>query len=141
MARKPEITLKLPKKDFTTLKSLLSGGELKVRTVKRINVLLQMHEGLPSPLVAKAACVTPETARAIVAHYKEGGIKRAIYDAPRPGNKPILDEKSGSKIIAMVCSTPPNGRARWTLELIKEHTIKNKIVDKIGKRNYSSVTS
>ena len=44
--------------------------------------------------------------------------KRAIYDAPRPGQKPLLDDEHGQRIIAMVCGPPPAGRARWTVRLI-----------------------
>ena len=133
MARKPHITLNLPKKDKQALNSMLSGGNLKVRTAKRINVLMQMNDGLPSPAAAKAARVTPETARAIVARYKAGGILKALYDAPRPGGKPVFNQKTGSQVIAMVCSKPPEGRARWTLDLIKEQVLKKGIVRSIGR--------
>jgi len=132
MARHPEITVKLKKKEIIELKKLLSGGENKVRTIKRANVLLLMHDGLSSPKAAKSAQVTPETARAIVSRYHSGGLKRALYEAPRPGKKPLLNEKTGSKIIAMVCEEPPGGRERWTLSLIQEEAIRRKIIPTIG---------
>lgn len=132
MARHAEIKVKLKKKEKQTLQKLLSGGECKVRTMKRANVLLLMNNGLSSPKAAQGAQVSPETARAIVARYHDGGLKRALYDAPRPGNPPLLDEKTGNRIIALVCGPPPSGCERWTLRLIQREVIKKRIIKTIG---------
>lgn len=132
MARHPEITVKLSKNEVSQLKRLLSGGELKVRTLKRANVLLLMNNGLSSPKAAQASQVTPETARAIVTRYHSGGLQRALYDASRPGKEPLLNAKTGNRIIAMVCGDPPSGRERWTLSLIQQEAIRRKIVPTIG---------
>ena len=33
----------------------------------------------------------------------------------------------------MVCSDPPEGRARWTVRLIAEEVVKRKLVPKVGR--------
>jgi hypothetical protein len=65
-------------------------------------------------------------------HYLESGLERAIYDASRPGQKPLLDSEQGQRIIAMVCGPPPAGRARWTVRLIAEEAVKRKLVAKVS---------
>jgi hypothetical protein len=36
-------------------------------------------------------------------------------------------------VIAMVCSDPPAGRARWTMRLIAEEAVKRKLVPRVGR--------
>jgi hypothetical protein len=64
--------------------------------------------------------------------YGEGGLERAIYDAPRPGQKPMMDVEQGQRIIAMVCGPPPAGRARWTVRLTAQEAVKRKLVGHVA---------
>jgi hypothetical protein len=63
---------------------MLSGGLQPVRTVLRALALGQM----------------------------DGGLERALFEAPRPGKSPVLDQEQRQRIIAVACSPPPKGRAR-----------------------------
>jgi len=65
--------------------------------------------------------------------YLDGGLERALLDAPRPGKTPALDQQQQQRIIAVVCSPPPEGRARWTVRLLTEEVINRKLVPKVGK--------
>lgn len=49
--------------------------------------------------------ISAKAAWEIGKRYQEGGLERAIYDAPRPGQKPLLDAEHGQRIIAMVCGS------------------------------------
>jgi putative transposase len=40
----------------------------------------------------------------------------------------VLDANQKQRIIAMVCSDPPAGRARWTVRLVAEEAVKRKLV-------------
>ena len=55
------------------------------------------------------------------------------YDKQRPGAQRLLDTKQGQRIIAMVCSDPPEGRARWTVRLSAEEAVKRKLAPKVGR--------
>jgi hypothetical protein len=65
-------------------------------------------------------------------HYYEGGLQWAIYDAPRPGQKTLLNSEQNQRIIAMVCGLSPVGRARWTVRLIAEEAVKHKLVEQVS---------
>jgi hypothetical protein len=45
---------------------------------------------------------------------------------------PIIDGEAGARILAMICGEPPEGYAKWTLELIAEKTVELKIVPTVS---------
>ncbi|MGH9629537.1 MAG: IS630 family transposase, partial [Bryobacteraceae bacterium] len=65
--------------------------------------------------------------------YQQGGMERALYEKQRPGAAEVLDESQKQRLIAMVCSSPPQGRARWTIRLVAEEAVKCKLVPRVGR--------
>jgi putative transposase len=49
------------------------------------------------------------------------------------GAAEVLDESQKQHLIAMVCSSPPEGRARWTVRLVAEEAVKRKLVPRVGR--------
>jgi transposase len=74
-----------------------------------------------------------KTVREIRDRYRQSGLERALYDKPRPGAVPRLDASQRQRVIAMVCSDPPEGRARWTVRLLTEEAIRRKLVSSVGR--------
>jgi putative transposase len=126
------LKVRLERRHREKLKRLLSGGVQPVRVVRRALVLQQLHEGKTASQVAASVKLSEKAAREIGRRY-EGGLSRALYDKQRPGAKPILDDSQRQRIIAMVCSDPPEGRARWTVRLIAEEAVKRKLVHRVGR--------
>ena len=58
----------------------------------------------------------------------------ALYEKQRPGAKHLLDPSQKQRIIAMVCSDPPEGRARWTVRLVAQEAVKRKLVPRVGRK-------
>ena len=46
----------------------------------------------------------------------------------------LLEPAERKRIIAMVCSDPPAGRARWTVRLVAEEAVKRRLVPKVGRK-------
>jgi hypothetical protein len=65
--------------------------------------------------------------------YCKSGLDRALYDAPRPGAEPVLNASQKQRVIAMVCSDPPEGHGRWTVRLITEEALKREIAPQVGR--------
>ncbi len=82
---------------------------------------------------AEVLNITPRTVINICSYYSSGGIESALNDDPRPGRSVEIDDRIKSKIVAIVCSDPPEAFDRWTLELIQEQVIKDDIAEKISK--------
>ena len=132
MARRP-VPIKVKPKDRTQIVELLRGGIQQVRVVLRALVLRQLGDGFTAPQVAQSLPLTPKAIRQIAHRYNSSGLGAAVYEKQRPGAKEILDDSQKQRIIAMVCSEAPEGRARWTVRLIVEEAIKRKLVPKVGR--------
>jgi len=113
--------------------SLLSGGVQQVRVVLRALALLQLARGVSAPQIAGLAPITPQAIRKIGHRYREGGLERALYEKRRPGAEALLQASEKQRIIAMVCSDPPEGFARWTVRLVAEEAVKRRLVPRVGR--------
>jgi putative transposase len=115
------------------LANLLSGGVQQVRVVLRASALLQLAKGASAPQIAKVVPLTAEAIRGIGRRYQQGGLERALYEKQRTGAAEVLDDSQKQRLIAMVCSSPPQGRARWTVRLVAEEAVKRKLVPRVGR--------
>ncbi len=127
------LQIQLPRKDKQALQELRRGGIQQVRVVLRALALLQLADRQSPPQVARNLRLTAKAVRAIGWRYQQEGLERALYEKPRPGAAPLLAPSQQQRIIAMVCSDPPEGRARWTVRLIAQEAVKRKLVPKVGR--------
>ena len=132
MARHP-VPIKVRSKDLRQIGRLLRGGIQQVRVVLRALVLNQLAAGVTAPQIGKTVPLTPKAIRQIAHRYNSSGLDAALYEKSRPGAKPVLDATHKQRIVAMVCSKPPEGRARWTVRLIVEEAVKRKLVPRVGR--------
>src|SRR5216684_8904406 len=115
MGRGIRFQIKLSARDRDQLDELLSGGLQPVRTVLRALALRQLDQGQSTPAVGASLGLSAKAVWQIGKRYLDGGLERALFDAARPGKAPALDPQQQQRIIAVVCSPPPEGRARWTV--------------------------
>jgi putative transposase len=120
-------------KDRKVLQKLLSGGVQQVRVVLRAVALLQLAKGVSAPRIAGMLPLTAQAIRKIGHRYEEGGLERALYEKQRPGADALLEDSEKQRIIAMVCSDPPEGFARWTVRLVAEEAVKRRLVPRVGR--------
>ena len=130
---RPPLSIDVPHKDQEELARLLSGGIQQVRVVLRALALLQLAKGASAPRIADVIPLTPQAIRKVGHRYERGGLESALYEKQRPGATAVLDASQKQRIIAMVCSTPPAGRARWTVRLVAEESVKRKLVPRVGR--------
>src|SRR5215831_6301583 len=114
MAR-PALQIKVKPSDRRKLKDLLDGGIQQVRVTLRAVALLQLSGGASAPRISEVLPQTPQATRKIGHRYEQGGFDCAIYEKARPGPAEVLDDTQKQRIIAMVCSDPPDGYARWPI--------------------------
>ena len=127
------LRVRLPKRHRDKLDAVLKGGVQPVRVVLRALSLLQLHDGQSASEVAANVRLTSKAVREIGRRYQDAGWERALYDQPRPGAVPRLTAAQRKQIVAMVCSDPPQGFARWTVRLIAEEAVKRKLVPGVGR--------
>jgi DDE superfamily endonuclease len=111
---RPPLQIDVTPKDQKELAKLLSGGVQQVRVVLRALALLQLAKGTSAPQISQFISLTPQAIRTIGRRYQRGGLESALFEKQRPGAATVLDDSQKQRIIAMVCSDAPEGRARWT---------------------------
>jgi putative transposase len=132
MARSP-LRIEVTKKDQKELRRLLASGVQQVRVVLRAVALLQLAQGVSAPRIAGMVPLTAQAIRKIGHRYQQDGLQRALYEKERPGAAALLEDSQKQRMIAMVCSDPPEGRARWTVRLVAEEAVKRRLVPRVGR--------
>ena len=130
--------VKLSEQERQYLQKIVKSGKDKARKIARCRVLLLADEakGKTDEEISNALDVCLTTIFNIRRHYHQGGLERAIQEAPRSGQPPKFNGKSMAKITAIACSKPPEGNARWSLRLLADRAVELDIVETIS---YNSV--
>jgi transposase len=97
---------------------LLNGGKHAARRLKRAQILLATDAGASDEEIARSIGVGGSTVYRTKRRFVLGNLKAALNEEPRPGTRRKLSGKEEALLVATACSKPPQGRARWTLELL-----------------------
>jgi transposase len=108
----------LTQDERNALAALLSGGKQPARKLKRSQILLAADAGVSDEDIALSVGVGGSTVYRTKRRFVEGNLERALSEEPRPGAERKLTGKEEALLVATACSSPPAGRARWTLELL-----------------------
>jgi len=114
------------------LLALLKGGRARVRKTNRARILLLADEGRTDQEVAEVLLTSVSTVERTRKRFVEGGLGRALEEAPRPGGERKLDGRQEAHLVALACSDPPEGRQRWTMQLLADRLVEVGVVDGIS---------
>jgi transposase len=114
------------------LRDLVRKGKLSARKLTRAHVLLRADEGAVDTAIAEALHVHVATVERTRRRFVEGGVDWALNERSRPGQVRKLGVKQEAYLIALACSKPPEGRARWTLRLLADKLVKLEIVEDVS---------
>src|SRR5437016_9686756 len=106
------------------LTAMLSKGKRAARKLKRAQILLAADAGRSDEEIARAVAVGGSTVYRTKRRFVEGNLERALSEDPRPGAERKLTGKEEALLVATACSSPPAGRARWTLELLADALVR-----------------
>ena len=130
---RPPLPFRLKRQDAQAVDTVLHGGVQQVRVVLRALALRHLDRGASAPAVARLVPLTAQAIRKIAHRYRTGGLASALYERPRPGAAEVLAPGEKQRIVAMACSAPPPGRARWTVRLIAQEAVKRRLVPRVGR--------
>jgi transposase len=106
------------------LTALLSGGKHAVRRLKRAQILLAADAGVSDEVIATSVGVGGSTVYRIKRRFVEGNLEFALSEEARPGAARKLTGKEEALLVATACTRPPEGRKRWTLNLLAGEMVK-----------------
>jgi transposase len=108
----------LSDEERTQLMALLNGGKHAARKIKRAQILLAADAGMSDDVIATSLSVGGSTVYRTKRRFVEGNLDQALSEEARPGAGRKLSGKEAALLVATACSNPPEGRKRWTLDLL-----------------------
>lgn len=129
MAKKYIVELALGERE--ELRALLQGGKARVRRQYRARILLLADEGRTDEDIARVLHVGRCTVERARKRLVEEGLEAALSDRSRPGRARKLNGKQEALLVALACSDPPEGRLRWTMQLLADRLVELRVVDSI----------
>lgn len=128
--------IKLTKEERTELSQLIKSGKHSARVLGRARILLLLDrsQGQERKLqeIAEAMLTSIGTVSNVKRRYLKDGLEHGLRDRPRPGAKPKIDGEVEAHLIALTCSEPPEGQARWTLRLLADKLVELELVESIS---------
>lgn len=105
------------------LPELTRRGTTRARRLRRAQILLAADDGATDATIATTLHVGHATVGRIRQRFVAGGLDWALDERPRPGARAKLDGKAGAYLVALACSDPPDGRTRWTMQLLADRLV------------------
>jgi transposase len=100
--------------------------------VRRAQTLLLAADGQIDEAIASALQIAVTTVERTRRRFVEEGLDLALKERPRPGGTPKLDPKQQAFVVALACTKPPEGRERWTLQLLADRVVELQVVPDIS---------
>ena len=129
MAKRYRVTL--TDEERKGLESLTRKGTASVRMVRRAQTLLLASEEQRDAEIAKALHIGVATVERTRRRCVEEGVEASLRERPRPGARPKLGPKERAFVVALACTKPPEGRRRWTMQLLADRVVELQIVPDI----------
>ena len=129
--------VKLSDEERQQLNTLIRSGKHAARKLLKARILLKADvseggEGWSDSQIAEALDTSVDTVARTRQRLVEEGFEAALaYKySPASARPRIFDGAAEAKLIALACSKPPMGRARWTLQLLEEKVVELSIVER-----------
>lgn len=130
-----ERTIRLRAPQRKRLEALLRDGELSPREQTRARVLLLSDSRWKKEAITEACGASRATISRVRGRFREGGIDRAIGEGARSGAPSKITPSQRQRIVALVCTKPPDGSSRWTVRLLAEEVVRRRITKSIGRES------
>lgn len=142
MAKYRKLKIELTKEQRASLEKTVRSGVGGAMEIRRANVLLLADEAgdrkrQKDIVIASVLGITPQAVHDIKKHFLDRsaedpamGVKRKKRETP-----PVPAKCTGeveAKIIALACSTPPEGRGKWTLRLLSARAVELEVIPSIS---------
>jgi hypothetical protein len=131
--------VRLTDEERTQLTELISTGRRAASVLTRARILLKadVSEGGPAWNDGEIAEAV-ETSLASVHRVRQACVEDGLVDAlerQRPTGRQYrkLDGAQEAQLVALTCSAPPEGRVRWTLQLLADRLVDLEVVETIGR--------
>src|SRR4030088_1259939 len=117
------------------LQALVTKGKAAAKKLMHARILLKADAAAEGPAwtddqIAEAVAVNRRTIEHVRQRFVEQGLEAALVrkKQDRPSRERMLDGRAEAQLIALACSTPPTGRAVWTMQLLADRLVGLQVV-------------
>jgi hypothetical protein len=120
------------------LKRLIAAGTAPARKLTHARILLKADQSPQGPgwvdeQVAEAVETSQPTVSRVRKQYVQEGLQAALdRRSPNRHYQRKLDGEQEARLIALACSEPPEGQARWSLRLLADKLVELEIVEELS---------
>jgi transposase len=136
MGKEAKYVIRLTEEERSALPERMGKPRVAAAKVLRARMVLKADvdgPGWSDPKIAEAFAVGVSTIHRLRQRLVEEGLEAALSRRPSSQQRvPKLDGAKEARLIAIACSSPPEGRARWTLKLLADQLVELDIVDDIS---------
>lgn len=138
MGKEAKYVVRLTSEERATLVSLVADRRTAADKRLRARMLLKADVGVSGPgwtdeKIAEAFEVGVSTVHRLRQRLVEDGLEAALVRRPRSRHRvPKLDGEKEARLVVLACSDPPEGRGRWTLQLLADKLVELHVVDSIS---------
>jgi len=132
MPRNKNYSVTLKDGDKAKLQQYIRKGVASARSLTRARILLLTNEGRSDKDIQNTLQVSRSTICRIRKRYCTEGLEFAICERPRTGAPTKIDGRVEAQLTLLACSDPPEGRSRWTLELLADRVVELGTLDSIS---------
>ena len=133
----------------TALGDLIAAGTAPARTlgharILHARILVKADEGgggpaWPDARIAEALETSVATVARVRRRWAEGGPDDALHRRPTGPRRRRLDGAAEARLVALACSAPPAGQARWSLRLLADRLVALAVVDGVAPNTVRAV--
>jgi transposase len=129
--------VRLPREERESLEELVNKGKSAAYRIKHANILLAVDvdgPGWSDQQTASAYHCHLNTVKNVRQRFVEQGLDAALHRKRQewPSRQRILDGEKEARLIALACSEAPEGRTRWTLQLLADKLVELNIVESVS---------
>ena len=125
----------LTEDEQASLHDLVKRQRVSAVKRQRAMILLKANDGMTDEEIAEELGTGRATAERVRKRCVERGVAAAIERKPQenPSRPRKFDGASEARLAQIACSSPPEGRAHWTLSLLSDRLVELKVFDSISK--------
>jgi transposase len=138
MARKDKAVVRLAADERRRLARMARSGKHPARVLTHARILLKADAAKGSPgwddaTIAQALDCGTRTVARVRKKFADGGLELALHRKKPTGRQyRKLDGQQEARLVAIACSTPPAGKARWTLKMLADRLVELEVVDAVS---------
>ncbi len=134
MALKDKLLVRLSAEQRTELEHMTAAGRHAAAALTHARILLKADTGADGPgwaddAIAEALECSAGTVARVRKRFAQAGLEAAVHRQKPTGRQyRKLDGAQEAKLVTLACSTPPGGKARWTLKMLADRLVELEVV-------------